>query len=140
MVDIDDLFDFLINKYEVDIGDDYYRNCFNESLKKAFDIYISTTVPDIKVGQTVWVIRKDYNYDKQKMEYEILKCKVHKKTIKSKYTFSVRGEYDYGGTFTKNSIGKTVFFTEEEALKALEEKDEIKRKYEESFRDGKTVD
>ena len=26
-----------------------------------------------------------------------------------------------GAAYTKNSIGKTVFFTEEEALKALEE-------------------
>lgn len=115
MVDIDDLLDFLLNKRELKIGDDYYRDSFDEDLKKAFSEYVSMTVPDVEVGQNVWVIRKKYNCTEQKMEHEIIECKVHKKTIKTKYTFSVRGDRYYTGTFTKNSIGKTVFFSEEEA-------------------------
>ena len=119
MVDIDDLLDFLLNKRELIIGDDDYRESFNEDLREAFSEYASLIVPDVEVGQTVWVIRKKYNYTKQVMQYEIVECKVHKKTIKKKYTFSVRGERYYTGTFTKNSIGKTVFFSEEEAKNYL---------------------
>lgn len=115
MVDIDDLLDFLLNKRELDIGDDYYRGFFNEDLKAAFKEYASMTVPDVEIGQTVWVIREKYNLDTQKIEHKIIECKVHKKTIKKKYTFSVRGAGYYTGTFTKNSIGKTVFFSEEDA-------------------------
>lgn len=115
MVDIDDLLSFLLNTHEVEIGDDYYRSLFNDSLKEAFEAYAATTVPDVEIGQTVWVIKQDYSYAKQKMEYKIIECRVHKKTIKKKYTFSVRGEHYYVGTFTKNSIGRTVFFSKEEA-------------------------
>lgn len=115
MVDIDDLLDFLLNKRELIIGDDYYRERFNEDLIEAFKEYTSMTVPDVEIGQTVWVVRKAYNYAEDKEQYEIIECKVHKKTIKKKYTFSVRGEHYYVGTFTKNSIGKTVFFSKEEA-------------------------
>ena len=44
MVDADDLLDFLLNKRELVIGDDYYRNFFNEDLKKAFDEIIKEKV------------------------------------------------------------------------------------------------
>lgn len=115
MVDIDDLLNYILNVRGVDIGDDYYWDCFKESITKAFNEYISMTVPDVEVGQTVWVIRKEYSCVLQKMKTEIIECRVHKKTIKKKYTFSVRGEHYYVGTFTKNSIGKTVFFSKEEA-------------------------
>ena len=120
MVDIDDLLDFLLNKRELVIGDDYYRERFNEGLIEAFKEYTSMTVPDVEIGQTVWVVRKTYNYSENKEQYEIIECKVHKKTIKKKYTFSVRSEHYYIGTFTKNSIGKTVFFSEEEAKKYVD--------------------
>ena len=119
MVDIDDLLDFLLNKRELVIGDDYYRERFNEDLIEAFKEYTSMTVPDVEIGQTVWVVRKTYSYSENKEQYEIIECKVHKKTIKKKYTFSVRGGRYYTGTFTKNSIGKTVFFSEEEAKNYL---------------------
>lgn len=115
MVDIDDLLDFLLNKRELVIGDDYYREFFNEDLKAAFKEYASITIPDVEIGQTVWVIREKYNLETQKIEHKIIECKVHKKTIKKKHTFSVRGAGYYIGTFTKNSIGKTVFFSEEDA-------------------------
>lgn len=115
MVDIDDLLDFLLNKRELVIGDDYYRERFNEDLIEAFKEYTSMTVPDVEIGQTVWVVRKTYSCSENKEQYEIIECKVHKKTIKKKYTFSVRGGRYYTGTFTKNSIGKTIFFSEEEA-------------------------
>lgn len=119
MVDIDDLLEFLLNKRELIIGDDYYRERFNEDLTEAFKEYASMTVPDVEIGQTVWVIREKYNLDTQKIEHKIIECKVHKKTIKKKYTFSVRGTGYYTGTFTKNSIGKTVFFSEEDAKNYL---------------------
>lgn len=121
MVDIDDLLNFLLNTYEVDIGDDYYRDVFEKSLKKAFNEYVSTTVPDVEVGQTVWVITDGiYDWNNEKYPKIIKQCFVHKKTIKKKYTFSVREVKGYYcGTFTKNSIGKTVFFSEEEANKHL---------------------
>lgn len=119
MVDIDDLLDFLLNKRELAIGDGYYRERFNEDLIDAFKEYTSMTVPDVVIGQTVWVIRKKYSCQSESFKYEIIKCEVHKKTIKQKYTFSVRGEHYYTGTFTKNSIGKTVFFSEEEAKNYL---------------------
>ena len=121
MVDADDLLDFLLNKRELVIGDDYYRNFFNEDLKKAFDEYISTTIPDVEVGQTVYVITDGrYDFENECRSKVIKECYVHKKTIKKKYTFSVRGidEY-YIGTFAKSSIGKTVLFSEEEAEKHL---------------------
>lgn len=121
MVDIDDLLNYILNASGVDIGDDYYWDCFKESITRAFNEYTSMTVPDVEVGQTVWVIRKEYSCALQKMKTEIIECKVHKKTIKKKYTFSVRGKKYYVGTFTKNSIGKTVFFSEEEAKKHIKE-------------------
>ena len=122
MVDIDDLLDFLLTKRELNIGDDYYRQFFNEDLNTAFSEYIATSIPDVEVGQYVWVITDgEYDYENRKYNKVIKPCYVHKKTIKKKYTFSVReiNSY-YCGTFTKNSIGKTIFLSEEEARKYLE--------------------
>lgn len=61
MVDIDDLLDFLLNKRELVIGDDYYRERFNDDLLEAFKEYTSMTVPDVEIGQTVWIVRKTYS-------------------------------------------------------------------------------
>ena len=110
MVDVDELLDFLLNKTEVDIGDDYYRGVFEESLKIEVEKFIATVVPDVELGQTVWVITDgEYDFKAQKYSKVVKKCYVHKKTIKKKYTFTVRGDNFYVGSFVKSSIGKTVF-------------------------------
>lgn len=122
--DMDDLLHFLLNDYELDSSD------LSVSLKMAFEKYKNERVLDVDIGQDVWVITYDYNYSSQKLEGKILKCKVTKKLIKKKRTFTVREYphpdpehvYRYCGTFTKNSIGKTVFFSEEDAKKFLESK------------------
>ena len=119
MVDIDDLLDFLLNKRGLNIGDEYYMDVFENDLKKAFNEYISMNVPEVKIGQTVWVISKYYSLEEQKLKYKIIKSEVRKITIKSRYNFSVRGEHNYRGTFTKGSIGKTVFFSEDDAKNYL---------------------
>ena len=115
MVDIDDLLDFLLNKRGLNIGDEFYMDVFEKDLKKAFNEYISMNVPEVKIGQTVWVISKYYSLEEEKIKYKIIKSEVRKITIKSRYNFSVRGEHNYSGTFTKGSIGKTVFFSEDDA-------------------------
>ena len=55
------------------------------------------------------------------MEYEIIKCRINRKTVKTRQTFSVSGRYSngnfYNGTFVEKSIGKTVFILEEDAIK-----------------------
>ena len=121
LVDIDALMSYLEN--DTDLG---YASDFMASLQIAVDNFIATTVPDVDVGQTVFVIT-DGNWNKESQKYDkcIIKGYVHKKTIKKRYTFSVRkknndGHFWCGGTYTVNSIGKTVFFTEEDAKKALE--------------------
>ncbi len=118
MVDVDEMLDFLLYKTEVYIGDDYYRDAFEESLRKEVEKFVATVVPDVEIGQTVWVITDgEYDFDTQKFSKVIKKCYVHRKTIKKKYTFTVRGDGFYIGNFVKSSIGKTVFLTEEEAIK-----------------------
>lgn len=82
--------------------------------------YTQTIVPDVNVGDTVWVIRE--HYDADSIDYisrTIIKCTVIRKTIKSRYTFTVKGFDFYYGTFTRNSIGKKVFYSEEDAYAAL---------------------
>lgn len=41
MVDIDELLDFLLNKTEIDIGDDYYRDVFERSLKGKVEKFVA---------------------------------------------------------------------------------------------------
>jgi hypothetical protein len=120
-VDIDDLLDYLLNKSNLDIGDDYYREFFEESLKKCCEEYIALTIPDVQVGQKVWAVTKDYNYELQKVQFFIKECHVIRIQIKKRMSFSVKGDSYYFATFTKNSIGKTIFFTEEDAKQRVEE-------------------
>lgn len=75
--------------------------------------YTQTIVPDVNVGDTVWVIKEDY------ISRSIIECTVIRKTIKSRYTFTVKGLDFYYGTFTRNSIGKKVFYSEEDAYAAF---------------------
>ena len=73
---------------------------------------------NIDVGQTVYVITQ-YGCG----DYEIIAATINRKTVKTRKTFSVNGEYKngnfYNGTFGDSSIGKTVFLTREDAEKKL---------------------
>jgi len=94
LVDIDELLQFLSdNGFDIDDG---VWNKHEMSLREVFDEYKKNTIKE---------------------------CHVHKKQIRARYTFSVRGRHCYCGTFTKNSIGKTVFFSKEAAIKSLNEKE-----------------
>lgn len=118
MVDVDALMDYLEN--DTDLG---YESDFMSLLQNAVERFTSTTVPNVEVGQIVHVITDGaYDFESGKNKKIIIKCVVHRKTIKTKYTFSVRGRkgyYNYNGNFTLSSIGKTVFFKEEDAKMAL---------------------
>ena len=69
------------------------------------------------VGQEVYVLTRYYSSS----PYEIIKCRINRKTVKTRQTFSVSGRYSndnfYNGTFVEKSIGKTVFILEEDAIK-----------------------
>lgn len=94
LVDIDELLQFLSdNGFDIDDG---VWNKHEMSLREVFDEYKKNTIPDVEIGQTVWVISRDYHNI-----YSIKECHVHKKQIRSRYTFSVRGRHYYCGTFTK---------------------------------------
>ena len=75
----------------------------------------------VEIGMEVFVITQYGTHEK-----EIIKCKVNRKTLKSKITFSVNGLYKnfncYNGTFTDSSIGKKVFLSREEAEQSLKNK------------------
>lgn len=111
IVDIDKLLKYLLDN-GFDINDGVF-NKYEKSLKEVFDEYRKSIVPDVEIGQTVWVVSKS------RKEYLLRKCYVHKKQVRSRHSFSVKGKYCYYGTFTKNSIGKTVFFSKEAAIKSL---------------------
>lgn len=116
LADIDELLQFLSdNGFDIDDG---IWNKHEMSLREVFDEYKKNTIPDVEIGQTVWVISRNYHDI-----YSIKECHVHKKQIGARYTFSVRGRYYYCGTFTKNSIGKTVFFSKETAIESLKGKE-----------------
>jgi hypothetical protein len=121
MVDVDALMKYLSDWMY--FGEHHAKDV-EESLYERTEEFISTVVPDVEVGQHVFVIT-DGKWDSTTQSHpkEVIECVVHRKTIKTKYTFSVRGHNHgnyYNGNFTLSSIGKTVFFTEEDAKKALE--------------------
>lgn len=72
-------------------------------------------VPPCKTGATVWVILQNYKFTKPEIESrKILSVQIYKNR---------NIQYHYkDGCFYKNDIGKTVFFTREEAIKALAER------------------
>ena len=71
----------------------------------------------LDVGQEVYVLTRYYSSS----PYEIIKCRINRKTVKTRQTFSVSGRYSngnfYNGTFVEKSIGKTVFILEEDAIR-----------------------
>lgn len=70
----------------------------------------------IDVGQVVYVVTRYF----PSAPYEIIRCRVNRKTIKQRETFSVSGRWGngnyYNGTFVENSINKRVFLSEEDAV------------------------
>jgi len=87
-----------------------------EGFKRILDIM--KLQPDIKVNDTVFVITK-YGFGNE----EVIECKVTRLTYLSKFSFSVVGQYAngnyYNANFTEKSIGKRVFFSQEEAEKHI---------------------
>lgn len=73
-------------------------------------------VPPCKVGDTVYVVSRYYTGT-----WEIFECKVDELTIYEKNIFikliSVKGNFNFG--YGAYSIGKSVFFTREQAEQAL---------------------
>lgn len=71
----------------------------------------------LEVGQDVYVLTQ---YSSRR-DYEVIKCRINRKTVKRRNTFSVSGHYAngnyYNGTFVENSIGRNVFVSEEDANK-----------------------
>lgn len=69
----------------------------------------------LEVGQDVYVLTQYSSH----RDYEVIKCRINRKTVKRRNTFSVSGHYAngnyYNGTFVENSIGRNVFVSEEEA-------------------------
>ena len=74
----------------------------------------------IDVGQVVYVVTR-YS---PSVPYEIIRCRVNRKTIQQRETFSVSGRWGnenyYNGTFVENSINKRVFLSKEEAVAECE--------------------
>ena len=82
LVDIDELLQFLSdNGFDIDDG---VWNKYEMSLKEVFDEYKKNTIPDVEIGQTVWVISKDYHDI-----YSIKECHVHKKQIRASRSLPV---------------------------------------------------
>ena len=113
MVDINDLMQYMaIRTYKNNdsgllVGD-------LQRIKSLFDDYVEANCePDVDIGDYVYTISHTYD------GYEIHECRVTRKTIKARESFSVTGKYPYSATFTKNSIGKTVFFTLDDAISAM---------------------
>ena len=69
----------------------------------------------IEVGQIVYVITQE----RFSSPYEVVKCTVNRKTIKTRKTFSVSGRYSsgdyYNGTFVEKSINRNVFLSKDKA-------------------------
>ena len=113
MVDVDDLMQYIAirtnknNDSGILVGD-------LQRIKSLFDDYLEANCkPDVYVWDIVYTVSSTY------YGYEIHECRVTRKTIKARESFSVNGEYPYSATFTKNSIGKTVFFTLNDAINSV---------------------
>lgn len=86
-------------------------------IKDLLDKYLKRNVPQVTVGQEVWGIRG------YATKWRVAKGHIAKVQLKKRYSFVIH----YDGTersaaYSKNSIGRLVFFTEEEAEKAIRQK------------------
>ena len=87
------------------------------TVKNLVNEYLNRRVPQVSLGQEVWIVN---GYDKH---WRIIKGGIVRIQFKKKYSFVVHyNDWRGGAAYSKNSIGKTVFFTEEDAKKAIEEK------------------
>lgn len=113
IVDVDDLMQYIaIRTYKN--NDSGLLVSDLQRIKSLFDDYAEANCkPDVDVGDIVYTVSSIYH------DYEIHECRVTRKTIKARESFSVNGEYPYSATFTKNSIGKTVFFTLDDAINSV---------------------
>ena len=125
IVDVDDLMQYIaIRTYKN--NDSGLLVSDLQRIKSLFDDYAEANCkPDVDVGDIVYTVSSTYYV------YEIHECIVTRKTIKARESFSVNGEYPYSATFTKNSIGKTVFFTLNDAINSVKN-----RKYKVIFISG----
>ena len=131
IVNIDDMLSYLSNK-GVDVDDNYYIGN-KYTLRELFDLYYKerSSAPEVKIGQTIWVIKTEYRLEQKDFEYKIIECEVRSIMLRERYSFSVtnkRGVNWYSATFTKNSIGKTVFLTQEGAEKFINDKQKVEGK------------
>ena len=106
-------------------GDKFVEFVFRETndtdltntVKNLVNEYLNRRVPQVSLGQEVWIVN---GYDKH---WRIIKGCIVRIQFKKKYSFVVHYiDWRVGAAYSKNSIGKTVFFTEEDAKKAIEEK------------------
>lgn len=88
-------------------------------------------VPPCKVGDTLWVnwLRFKEKYETHPVTVYAFRCDTKKNNmricVEGQFEISAYGgsyTHYYKGTFAWNSVGKTVFFTKEEAEKALAER------------------
>ena len=93
----------------------YQRRLLNAEITADYLLDNGVIVPPCKAGDTVWVILQNYKFTKPEIESrKILSVQIYKNR---------NIQYHYkDGCFYKNVIGKTVFFTREEAEKALAER------------------
>ena len=94
------------------------KSCDKECLCQVYDMLKREIGKQnvIDVGQVVYVVTRYF----PSAPYEIIRCRVNRKTIKQRETFSVSGRWGnenyYNGTFVENSINKRVFLSKEEAV------------------------
>lgn len=94
------------------------KNCTKTELSEIYEMLkreLCEEINDVDVGQTVYVIAQE----RFSSPYEVVKCTVNRKTIKTRKTFSVSGRYNsgdyYNGTFVEKSINKKVFLLKDKA-------------------------
>lgn len=80
----------------------------------------------LEVDREVYVVTR---YSKTS-GYEVIKCRIKRKTIKTRKTITVKGRYSngnpYHSNFVENSLGKTIFLSEEEAKEMCERLNKIR--------------
>ena len=80
-----------------------------------FEIKRLHNISLVDIGKEVYVVTK---YGTR--TYEVIDCIITRKTVKTRISFSVKGEYHngnfYNGTFVEKSIDKTVFTDKAKAI------------------------
>lgn len=94
------------------------KNCTKAELTEIYEMLrreLGEEINNVDVGQTVYVITQE----RFSFPYEVVKCMVNRKTVKTRKTFSVSGRYNsgdyYNGTFGEKSINRKVFQSKDKA-------------------------